>query len=86
MKNSKNTFWFPKKKCGIGWGMPNTWQGWIVLIIYLILVGIPSVFLEQWFSSLSVYLAYIGALTLIFIVIVWKKGEKIGEKGFHCEK
>jgi hypothetical protein len=25
-------YWFPAKRYGWGWGPPNTWQGWAILI------------------------------------------------------
>ncbi|PID78006.1 MAG: hypothetical protein CSB21_02640 [Deltaproteobacteria bacterium] len=76
MKILKKTFWFPKKKYGFGWGLPNTWQGWIILLIYffLLIVGIP---LLNSFAGVVIYLVYFAILTVIFIFIVWKKGEKI---------
>ncbi len=24
-------YWFPAKRYGWGWGIPNVWQGWLVL-------------------------------------------------------
>lgn len=27
--------WFNQKKYGWGWGLPATWQGWVVLLLYL---------------------------------------------------
>jgi|GEM_PF-227230 len=26
--------WFSPKKFGYGWGLPSTWQGWVVLVFY----------------------------------------------------
>jgi hypothetical protein len=30
--------WFRAKKYGWGWGLPLTWQGWIVLIVYSVFI------------------------------------------------
>ena len=27
---TERKYWFPAKRYGWGWGMPNTWQGWLV--------------------------------------------------------
>jgi hypothetical protein len=33
-------YWFPAKRYGWGWGLPCTWQGWLVLAAYLgLMVG-----------------------------------------------
>ncbi len=29
-------YWFPAKRYGWGWGLPVTWQGWIILLLFLI--------------------------------------------------
>jgi len=77
MNDSTNDFWFPKKKIGIGWGLPITWQGWLVLLIYFLLTIMGfSVFLNSPFQA-PLFLGYFAVSTLVFIVIVWKKGEKI---------
>jgi hypothetical protein len=31
-------YWFPAKRYGWGWGLPMTWQGWLVLAAFLALV------------------------------------------------
>ncbi|HEX7637875.1 MAG TPA: hypothetical protein VF457_05710 [Burkholderiaceae bacterium] len=31
--------WFPAKRWGWGWGLPVTWQGWVVLAAYALLVA-----------------------------------------------
>lgn len=30
--------WFRAKKYGWGWGLPSSWQGWVVLITYFIFI------------------------------------------------
>jgi len=38
---SEQQYWFPAKRYGYGWGLPATWQGWVVLRAFfaLLLVG-----------------------------------------------
>jgi hypothetical protein len=30
-------YWFPAKRYGYGWSVPTTWQGWLVLAVYVVL-------------------------------------------------
>src|SRR6266702_3273794 len=30
---SDGKYWFPAKRYGYGWGIPTTWQGWLVLAV-----------------------------------------------------
>jgi hypothetical protein len=73
MENS-NRYWFPAKRYGWGWGPPNTWQGWIVLIFYILAVtGLSLKFLPDQHPVLFA----IGILlpTAVMIFICWLKGE-----------
>jgi hypothetical protein len=66
--------WFRAKAYGWGWGLPLTWQGWAVLAGYLVLVlgGIPAI---NPALHLVGYLAYVGVLSAVFIMICWRTGE-----------
>ena len=33
-------YWFPAKTYGWGWGLPRTWEGWVVLGVYLALLAL----------------------------------------------
>lgn len=67
-------YWFRAKRYGWGWGLPCAWQGWLVLVVYVVLVlgGIPSVHARR--GSIA-YLAYIAILTGALIAICWFTGE-----------
>lgn len=67
-------YWFPAKRYGWGWGLPSAWQGWVVLIIHLVLVlgGIPLVHASE---GSVLYIAYVSVLTVALIAICWLKGE-----------
>lgn len=67
-------YWFPAKRYGWGWGFPIAWQGWLVLIAYLLLVvgGIPLV---QVSKGDVAYLSYVALLTIALVTICWLKGE-----------
>jgi len=68
-------YWFPAKRYGWGWGLPSTWQGWVVLLGYLALVlgGIPALKVTK---GTLVYLAYVVLLTVALVVICWLTGER----------
>lgn len=69
-------YWFPAKRHGLGWRSPVTWQGWAVLVGYLILMvgGIPTI--DARFGGRA-YLAYLAVLTVVLALICWRKGEPL---------
>ena len=40
-------YWFKAKRYGWGWGLPSTWQGWLVLGGYLLINGVAVLLLEE---------------------------------------
>ena len=40
----KPRYWFRAKRYGWGWGLPLTWEGWLVLLVWLgiFVAAIPS--------------------------------------------
>jgi hypothetical protein len=70
MKNNK--IWFVNKTYGYGW-TPSTWEGWLVVLILLILFIPLAIYIEY-----NVILGMIGILfiTGLLIYICYKKGEK----------
>ncbi|MCB5160831.1 hypothetical protein [Marinomonas algarum] len=64
--------WFPAKKNGWGWGKPCTWQGWLVMLIYLASIILFSVAIDPKVDLLPWSIA-IGTSTLLLITMyVWK--------------
>jgi uncharacterized membrane protein YhaH (DUF805 family) len=76
MKEEKKEIWFPAKKYGFGWGLPIAWQGWVVLLVYVLLIITGSVMLSNSSKNIIWLLPFILILTILFIFICWKKGEK----------
>jgi len=74
MKDSNETIWFPAKKDGIGWGPPTVWQGWAVLLSYILLIVIGAVTLTKSPGTMQYFYIYAGVLTALLIFICWKKG------------
>ncbi|HEY8228854.1 MAG TPA: hypothetical protein VIG31_00195 [Rhodanobacteraceae bacterium] len=67
-------YWFPAKRYGWGWGLPVVWQGWAVLIGYLVAVTLIASWVPPHADPES-FLGLLVAVTLLLGLIVWRKGE-----------
>ena len=67
-------YWFPAKRYGWGWGIPSTWQGWLVLGAFAVLV-IAGSFLFPPARGSGRYLVYVAVLCALLIGVCWLKGE-----------
>jgi len=67
-------YWFRAKRFGWGWGLPITWQGWLVLVAFvgLIVVG-ALVFPPR--KALAAYIIYVVVLSTALVGVCWWKGE-----------
>ena len=74
MDENDNDYWFPVKKYGFGWGMPNCWQGWIVLLAFVVLTIAGRYMLHG--RSVALIITYYTAATVVFLIVVYCKGEK----------
>jgi len=71
MPESDQKFWFHAKAFGYGWGLPASWQGWVVLILYILLViGTARL------GPGDIKLPVISILTVMFIIVVVFTGER----------
>lgn len=76
----ENNYWFPRKRYGWGWGVPTKWQGWAVLLGYIVgMVLLALVFPPD--QKIAAYLVSVAALTGVLIWICSVKGEPPG--GWH---
>ncbi len=72
MSLPRNEAWFPAKRYGWGWGLPQRWQGWLVLLVFV--AGIPcGALLAR--SRLNFILAYLLAMSVGLLLICLWKGE-----------
>lgn len=72
MTERKPRYWFGTKRYGWGWGLPFTWEGWVVLGVWFIGLLAVVVFIPQqnpWFWICLV------ALTLGLLAVCLRKGE-----------
>ncbi len=67
-------YWFPAKTYGWGWGLPSTWEGWLVLLAYLILLPVAVVLFPP-DRNMPGFLASVLGLSSVLIAICWWKGE-----------
>ena len=72
--SDKVNYWFPAKRYGWGWGVPETWQGWTVIAGYVALTGAGIIVIVPSMRPAS-FLAYLIVLTLVLIAICRAKGE-----------
>jgi len=68
------TYWFPAKRYGWGWSWPSSWQGWVVLAGFFVLVGAGALVFPP-NSNASAFIIYVLALSALLVAICWLKGE-----------
>lgn len=72
MHNDKR-YWFPAKRYGWGWGLPSTWQGWVVLVAFVVSLVVSA---WQLLPQHRARFALVAAITSgVFIVICFVTGE-----------
>jgi hypothetical protein len=66
--------WFPAKRYGWGWGLPVAWQGWVILIVWVVVVAVGASFLagRHW-AAYAVFMLFMAAL---LIGVCYAKGER----------
>lgn len=67
------TIWFPAKRYGWGWGPPVTWQGWVVMIVWIAVLTLGASVLagRHWIA----FAAFMVIMVAILIAICYAKGE-----------
>lgn len=78
IKDNPKGYWFKAKLFGWGW-VPATWQGWLVIVIYVALLIFFAKTIDETSSNREVMFTFIlpaTLLTLTFFRIAYKKGEK----------
>jgi hypothetical protein len=67
-------YWFPTKRYGWGWGIPLTWQGWVVLSVFLVLLSAGTVIMTPHQTPVR-FAGYVAILTVLLTAVCWWKGE-----------
>ena len=80
MNNPSKEYWFRRKRYGWGWGLPNVWQGWVVLATYVVALALIGwKFPPQ--THTTAFFGLVFLATALFAAIAWRKGEPPG--GWH---
>ncbi len=76
-ERNKKENWFPAKSYGWGWGLPRTWQGWVVMIVWFAVVMVGNILmLGRWPTSVVPFLIFTTVMAVLLIAICWIKGDK----------
>jgi hypothetical protein len=67
-------FWFPAKRYGWGWGLPSVWQGWAVLVVFAVLLGVGALVFPPSHRH-TAFIVYSTLLALLLVAVCWAKGE-----------
>jgi lipoprotein signal peptidase len=71
---TEKRYWFPAKRYGWGWGVPSTWEGWLVFIAFFAFVALGVVLFPPT-KAATKFIAYEVVLSAMLCVICWWKGE-----------
>jgi hypothetical protein len=78
LKDNPQGHWFKRRLYGWGW-TPARWQGWLVLLIYVVALMLLSSRIDEDSPGREVVLTFllpVGILTAFLITVCWKTGEK----------
>jgi hypothetical protein len=75
LKNNPKGYWFKRKLYGWGW-IPVRWQGWLVILTWIILLTISVALIQENDHEIGKNFAMIVIFTLVLLFICYKKGEK----------
>ena len=75
----KKPYWFKVRRYGYGW-VPVTWQGWMVIIVFLALTcaGMLIFLIDGYSEDLLglIFIAYLGILVTGLVIVSSKTGPK----------
>jgi hypothetical protein len=71
-------YWFRAKRYGLGWGLPLTWQGWVFLFSWMLILPLGIRFLTPDRSPMR--WAFVAAMVVLLVVICYWKGEPSGRR------
>lgn len=73
MTSEPKRHWFPAKRYGWGWGPPSTWQGWLVVMLWIAVLIPATIWLAA--RNLALYYVFLALMTVVLLAIVYAKGE-----------
>lgn len=89
MKKTDKDYWFKRRRYGYGW-TPVRWQGWVSLIIsLLIIVGSAFLFAYEPYSNEALWMYVNVVITTVALLLIigvtkgpapkWRWGKKPGD-------
>lgn len=73
MNAQRPAYWFKAKRYGWGWGLPLTWQGWSVFILWPVALMVGGRYLVP--RHLYAFLTFALVMACLLIGICYKTGE-----------
>jgi hypothetical protein len=67
-------YWFPARRFGWGWGPPQTWQGWVVTVVFLAAMAVVCFRVPPWRNT-PLFLLLVTVGSAAFALICWLTGE-----------
>lgn len=78
LRHNPEGYWFKRKLYGWGW-TPATWQGWLILFVFVALIALNAYRIDSASHSASdtitAFVPQTAILVLVLIGICWKTGE-----------
>ena len=74
MEPTQRKYWFPSKTYGWGWGLPVTWQGWLVLANYAVLMVVVSLMFPPT-THHNTFIGCVAGLSAVLVLVCWLTGE-----------
>lgn len=74
MTRPPESYWFPAKRYGWGWGLPTAWQGWVVLLVYAAAVAL-LIWLAPPDAHPFLFTGSVTVASLLLVLVCWLKGE-----------
>lgn len=76
----KKNYWFKRRRYGYGW-IPTSWQGWLIVVIYVALVLAGALTLKNvpdntFTREVGFYLGFVFIISVSLIRIGYAKGPK----------
>ena len=62
-------YWFRAKRYGLGWGLPLTWQGWVVFVSWILILPVGLRFLTP--GSQFVRRGFVAAMVIFLLVVCY---------------
>lgn len=67
-------YWFRAKRCGWGWSLPGSWQGWVVFVCFFLLLALAGYEFPLG-EHTGVFLGCVGVLTVALLAICFARSE-----------